>query len=128
MMIYRSERLTFNGRWHIADQLGITGGGVLPADRVGLASMRPGANRRDHGPDTGCHTTILVSALERSQRRGGRAALEADVAFPCGDSLRNGIAQPASRHIFISEFRGRRSAPAPGRAAGTAGAPACPSA
>ena len=61
------------------------------------ASMRPGANRRDHGPDTGCHTisscaalcerspNVLtasptepletrhypVSALERSQRRGG---------------------------------------------------------
>ena len=29
--------------------------------------MRPGANRRDHGPDTGCHTISSCAALcERS--------------------------------------------------------------
>ena len=37
------------------------------ASIVADASMRPGANRRDHGPDTGCHTISSCAALcERS--------------------------------------------------------------
>ena len=44
---------------------GGAGSGAMPSERC--ASMRPGANRRDHGPDTGCHTISSCAALcERS--------------------------------------------------------------